>query len=62
MTTLYGAFPIVRIALRNPESSYQYRSISIDSMVGIDEILFLNRDTITVVDPTVDTIEAQDVK
>ena len=30
-------------------------------MVGIEEILFPNRDTITVVDPTVDTIEAQDV-
>ena len=62
MTTLDEAFYHVRIALRNPESCYQYSSISIDSMVGIDEILFLNRDTITVADPASDAIEAQDVK
>jgi len=60
--TLDGAFSIIRIALLNSESCYQYGSISIDSMVGIEEILFPNRDTITVVDPTIDTIEAQDTK
>jgi len=62
MMTLDEGFQGVRIALLNPESCYQYGSISIDSMVGIEEILFPNRDTITVVNPTIDTIEAQDTK